>query len=130
MPTYEDVGGASAWLCAAFGFRERERFVDDGGIVTTTILDVPGGGVIMPGWTGPDYQNPRRHRETGAVARRWQETPYIVDGTLVAVEDVDRHCARARAAGALILSPPEETPRGWNYRAEDSEGHRWMFMQP
>jgi len=28
MPTYEDVAAAAAWLCAAFGFRERERFGD------------------------------------------------------------------------------------------------------
>ncbi len=129
MPTYADAGGASAWLCETFGFRERERFVDDRGTVTTAILDVPGGGVVMLGWVGPNYQGPRRHRETCAAARRWQETPYIVDGILVTVEDADRHCARARAAGATVLTAPEDTPHGRIYRAEDLEGHRWMFTQ-
>ena len=129
MPTYEDAGGASAWLCDAFGFAERERFVDDQGTVTTTILDVPGGGVVMLGRTGPDYQSPRRHRATCAAARRWQEAPYVVDGVLVTVADADRHCARARAAGATVLTEPEDTPHGRVYRAEDLEGHRWMFTQ-
>lgn len=129
MPTYEDVGAASAWLCAAFGFAERERFVDERGVVTTTILDVPAGGVIMLGRTGPDYQSPRRHRATCAAARRWSDTPYVVDGILVAVTEVDGHCARARAAGAMVLTEPEDTPHGRHYRAEDCEGHRWMFAQ-
>jgi uncharacterized glyoxalase superfamily protein PhnB len=129
MPTYQDVGAASEWLCAAFGFRERQRFSDNQGTVTNTILDVPGGGVIMPGYTGPDYQSPRRHRETCDAARRWQGVPYVIDGILVAVDDADRHCAQARAAGATILSEPEDTGHGRIYRAEDSEGHRWMFSQ-
>jgi uncharacterized glyoxalase superfamily protein PhnB len=128
MPTYQDVGAASAWLCEAFGFEERGRFSDKEGNVTTAIVHVPGGGVIMLGRTGPDYQSPRRHRETCEAARLWLQVPYIVDGVLVSVEDVDRHVARARAAGAVVLTEPEDTPHGRNYRVEDLEGHRWMFM--
>ena len=127
MPTYEDVGAASEWLCAAFGFEERERYTDAGGTVTTAVLAVPGGGVVMLGWTGPHYQSPRRHRESCAAAARWLEVPYVVDGVLVSVDDVDEHCARARAAGATVLTEPEETPHGRLYRVEDPEGHRWMF---
>lgn len=129
MPTYEDVGAASDWLCAAFGFTERQRFTDERGTVTTSILDVPGGGVIMPGHTGPDYQSPRRHGATCEAARRWQRSPYVVDGALVTVDDVDRHYSRAVEAGAVILSKPKDTPHGRVYRAEDVEGHRWMFSQ-
>jgi uncharacterized glyoxalase superfamily protein PhnB len=128
MPTYEDVGAASLWLCEAFGFEERGRFSDEEGHVTTAILHVPGRGVIMLGRTGPDYQSPRRHRDTCEAARRWLQVPYVVDGVLVAVDDVDRHVARARAAGAVVLTEPEDTPHGRNYRVEDLEGHRWMFM--
>jgi uncharacterized glyoxalase superfamily protein PhnB len=129
MPTYQDVGAACAWLCTAFGFQERKRFTDKQGTVTTAILDVPGGGVIMPGLTGPEYQSPRRHRETCDAARRWQEVPYVIDGILVTVDDADRHCALARATGATILSEPEDTGHGRVYRAEDLEGHRWMFSE-
>ena len=45
------------------------------------------------------------------------------------VDDVDAHFARAKAAGATILSPVEQGGEGKRYRAEDLEGHRWMFMQ-
>ena len=57
------------------------------------------------------------------------EVPYIIDGVLVYVDDVAAHFERARAAGAIILSPVEEAGEGKRYRAEDLEGHRWMFMQ-
>jgi PhnB protein len=130
MPTYEDVGAASAWLCDAFGFTEEQRFHDREGTVTTAILTVPGGGALLLGRTGPDYQSPRRHRESCEAARRWQEVPYVVDGVLVTVEDVDVHFARARAAGAQVLSELEDSPHGRLYRVEDVEGHRWMFSGP
>jgi uncharacterized glyoxalase superfamily protein PhnB len=56
--------------------------------------------------------------------------PWIVDGALVQVADVDAHFARARDAGARILREPEDQPFGRLYSAEDLEGHRWMFMTP
>jgi uncharacterized glyoxalase superfamily protein PhnB len=74
------------------------------------------------------YQGPRHHRETCEAARRWQDTPYIVDGVLVRVADVDRQLEAARAAGGTILSEPEDTPHGRQARLEDPEGHRWMLM--
>jgi PhnB protein len=128
MPTYEDVGAASAWLAGAFGFEEAQRFTDSDGNVTTAILRVSGGGVLMLGRTGPEYESPRRHRQSCEAARRWQEVPYVVDGVLVEVADVDRHCQQARSAGAVVLSEPEDAPYGRVYRAEDLEGHRWMFV--
>ena len=47
----------------------------------------------------------------------------------VYVEDVDAHFKRSREAGATILSEVETGEPGKRYRAEDLEGHRWMFMQ-
>ncbi len=129
MPTYEDVGAASEWLCRAFGFTERERFGSPDGRVTTVILDVPGGGAIMPGWTGPEYQSPAHHRRQCESAKRWHAVPYIMDGVLITVDDVDEHCARARAAGAVVLTEPQDTGHGRSYRVEDLEGHRWMFSE-
>jgi len=52
-----------------------------------------------------------------------------IDGVLVTVADVDSHYERARAAGAHVLSAPEDTGHGRQYRVEDLEGHRWMFVQ-
>jgi uncharacterized glyoxalase superfamily protein PhnB len=53
----------------------------------------------------------------------------VVDGIHVSVEDVDAHYARAREAGATILSELEDNEGigQRQYRAEDIEGHRWMF---
>ena len=50
---------------------------------------------------------------------------------LVYVDDIDVHFARARSAGARILSELEDNPGigQRQYRAEDAEGHRWMFAE-
>jgi PhnB protein len=76
-----------------------------------------------------DYESPKRHREQCEQAAKWSEVPWVIDGVLVYVDDVDAHYGRARQAGAVILSELEEGPPGTRYRAEDLEGHRWMFMQ-
>ena len=60
---------------------------------------------------------------------RWLSVPWVVDGVLVYVEDVDSHFHHAKEAGATILSEPEDGPPARRYRAEDLEGHRWMFME-
>jgi PhnB protein len=65
-------------------------------------------------------------------ARRMLETSHVVDGVLVEVDDIEAHYERARAAGATILTELEDNPGVGQrqYRAEDLEGHRWMFAQP
>lgn len=129
MLSYEDVGATAEWLCAAFGCTEQGRF-EDGGRVTHVNL-VFGDGLVMAGWPGPDYRNPKRHSETCGDARRWLNRPYVVDGVYVLVDDIDAHFRRARAAGATMLSELElNTAVGQRqYRAEDAEGHRWMFAE-
>jgi uncharacterized glyoxalase superfamily protein PhnB len=43
-------------------------------------------------------------------------------------DGLDEHCARARAAGAIIAAEPEDQFYGdRTYRAIDLEGHRWTF---
>jgi PhnB protein len=77
----------------------------------------------------PDYESPKHHREHCAAARKWSAVPYIIDGVLVYVDDLDGHFAQAQAAGATILSEIEAGPPARRYRAEDLEGHRWFFME-
>ena len=127
MIAYENGALAMDWLARAFGFREVERHVDDGRL-SHGEMDT-GGGLIMLATPSAHYQGPKRHREECESAARWSEVPYIIDGVLVYVEDVGAHYERAKAAGARILSAPEEGDEGKRYRAEDLEGHRWMFMQ-
>lgn len=55
--------------------------------------------------------------------------PWIIDGVMVLVDDLDAHFERAKAAGAAILSKIEDGPPGRRYRAEDLEGHRWFFLE-
>lgn len=131
MLAYEDVGAASDWLVSAFGFAELVRYAEDDGRVTHVTLERDGA-VVMLGWPGPEYRGPRRHAEDCEVSRRWLEAPWVVDGVLVSVEGVDEHHRRAAAAGARVLSPPEtnEAVGQRQYRVEDVEGHRWMFVEP
>jgi uncharacterized glyoxalase superfamily protein PhnB len=126
MLAYENGPEAMDWLIKAFGFREKDRRVENGRL-THGELDT-GGGVVMLATPSPHYHGPKHHREECEVARSWHDVPYIIDGVLVSVDDVDAHFARAKAAGATILSPVEESGEGGKrYRAEDLEGHRWMF---
>ena len=54
----------------------------------------------------------------------------VTIGLYVYVDDVDAHCARARVAGANIVSEPETMFWGdRTYVAEDLEAHRWTFAQ-
>lgn len=128
MISYEDGVAALEWLATAFGFRERARLMGPDGRLAHAEMEA-GAGVIMLATPTPDYENPKRHRERCERARRWSAVPWIVDGVLVYVDNIDQHYERARKAGAAILSEPEDGPPGRRYRAEDLEGHRWMFLQ-
>jgi uncharacterized glyoxalase superfamily protein PhnB len=130
MLTYEDVGAAADWLSTAFGFRPSgEQYRDDEGRVTHAELAY-GDGEVMLGFGSPEYRSPRRHAQECEQAAKWLDNPYVVDGVLVQVEDLDAHLERARTAGAEILRGPDDQPFGRLYTAADVEGHRWMFVQP
>jgi PhnB protein len=129
MLAYEDGAEAIDWLTNAFGFREQARFTDDDGTVTHAELET-GSGTVMLATPSPDYVSPKRLRELSPEARKMAEVPYVIDGVLVEVDDVDAHFARAKEAGAAILSEPADQVVGIrHYRVEDLEGHRWMFSQ-
>jgi PhnB protein len=128
MIAYEDGIAALEWLARAFGFREVARLTDARGVLTHGEMAV-GDGLIMLATPTPDYVGPRRHRTECEHARRWSAVPWVIDGVLVHVDDLDAHFAQAKAAGAMILSEIEEDAPGRRYRAEDLEGHRWFFIE-
>jgi len=128
MIAYEDGPKAMDWLSSAFGFKERARMLDKNGRLSHGEMQA-GDGVIMLATPTPDYQAPRHHREGCEPAQKWSAVPYIVDGVLVYVDDVDAHFAQAKRQGAAIITGVEADRYGKRYRAEDLEGHRWMFMQ-
>jgi uncharacterized glyoxalase superfamily protein PhnB len=129
MLAYEDGAAAIEWLCRAFGFTERgERYEEDGRIGHAE-LDVGDGSVVYLAMPTPDYQSPARHRKECEAADRWLQAPWVIDGVLVEVSDIEAHRRRAEQNGATMLSEIEDNPFGRLYRVEDVEGHRWMFVQ-
>lgn len=128
MLAYENGVAALEWLAKAFGFREVNRMTGSDGRLAHGEMDT-GDGVIMMASPSPDYEGPARHREHCDAARKWSVVPWVVDGVLVYVDDVQIHYECAKEQGANILSEPESGSHGTLYRVEDIEGHRWMFMQ-
>lgn len=108
---YPDVREAARWLEAAFGFAERVRIGEN----HRSQMRVGDGAVIL-GDVRSDRHAPRPGEATHSV--------------MVRVDDVDAHCARARAHGAGILQEPQDFPYGERqYTAEDLAGHQWTFSQ-
>jgi uncharacterized glyoxalase superfamily protein PhnB len=128
MMAYRNGVEALDWLVAAFGFIEIVRMVDNDGRLEHAELEA-GSGSIMLATPSLDYEGPALHRSHCASSDRWQEVPYLVDGLLVFVDEVDAHFKRAKEHGATILTEVESTEHGKRYRAEDLEGHRWMFVE-
>jgi uncharacterized glyoxalase superfamily protein PhnB len=123
---YEDCGAAADWLGRAFGFEELDRFEEDGEVTHVTLSC--GDGLLFLGHFD-GYVNPLHLRERSEAVARMYDVPWIVDGAWVAVDDLEARTERARAAGAHILSEPEDTPHGKQCRVEDPEGHRWMLQE-
>ncbi len=114
---YGDAEAALDFLSRAFGFEEVERQRGSDGLITHAEMRV-GDGRIYLGNPGPGHRNPRQLESDSVLV-------------CVDVDDVDSHCARARAAGAEIRSDPETQDYGERrYEATDPEGHRWFFSQP
>jgi uncharacterized glyoxalase superfamily protein PhnB len=128
---YEDPQKAIDFLCEAFGFEVRLKVEGEGGRIEHSELTF-GEGLVMVGHSGGSS-----HREDDPLPTK---SPRALGGVntqslCVCVDDADAHCARARAAGARVLDEPTTTDYGedyWadrTYRALDTEGHQWFFMQ-
>jgi PhnB protein len=107
MTSYEDGIAALKWLGTAFGFRETARLTTPDGRLSHGEMEA-GDGLIMLACPTPCYRSPKHHRELCEQARKWSDVPWIIDGVLVYVDDLDGHFTRAKAAGATILSAIEE----------------------
>ena len=128
MLAYEDGFAALDWLTRVFGFSERTRMTGPDGRLAHGELET-GDSVIMLATPSPDYHGPKKHRAECGQAMLWSKVPWVIDGVLVVVDDIDGHYERSKREGATILSEPEDGFPGRRYRAEDIEGHRWMFLQ-
>lgn len=116
---YKDPRAALDFLARAFGFELDMLLEDKAGNLAHSQMAV-GEGRIMVG-----YEWSENHRSPAAIGRVCTQTVHIQ-----LIEDINAHCARARAAGAEILAEPETQFYGdRTYRARDPEGHIWTFAQ-
>jgi uncharacterized glyoxalase superfamily protein PhnB len=115
---YEDAAQAVDWLTRAFGFRERMANRDAKGRVMHAEMTLGDDGLILLGQPPAPYQNPKH------LGQKTQSLYVYVD-------DVDAHCAHARACGATIIEEPTNASYGdRRYGATDPEGHVWYFAAP
>ena len=128
MLAYENGTEAMAWLCKAFGFTEKMKMLDENGKLVHGELEF-GSGRIMLASPTEDYQSPKHHRQLCELSAKWYQSPYIINGVLVYVDDVEAHYRKAKEHGAVVLSGIETGGPGPRYRVEDLEGQRWMFIQ-
>lgn len=128
MLTYENGIAAMDWLCRVFGFTEKTRWLDSEGRLSHGEITM-NDGIIMLANGNPNYESPLRHRQNCTRSEKWYSVPYIINGVLVYVDDVQTHFEDSKKLGARILSDLEFGEPGARYRAEDLEGQRWMFMQ-
>jgi uncharacterized glyoxalase superfamily protein PhnB len=120
---YDDARAAIDWLCKAFDFELRLLVETGDGAVAHSEL-VYGDGVIMVAQAGnrPAMQSPK----PGGGSTH---------SLMVYVDDLESHCAKARAHGATITVEPKVSdygPEYWvdrSYGAIDCGGHHWWFTQ-
>ena len=117
MLAYDDAPGALSFLCDAFGFEEKMRMPMADGRIGHAEIALNNAVVMLAScWIPAGFKSP-------------QELAGIHTQICFVVDDVDAHYRRARERGATIIGEPADQPYGRTYRALDTEGHRWIFMQ-
>jgi MerR family transcriptional regulator, thiopeptide resistance regulator len=115
---YENIPAAHDFLVAAFGFESGGVERDDAG--TAVHAEVRAGDQAI--WL---------HQVASDLGMAPPDSGAVHGGIVVWVDDVDAHCAHARAAGADVRGDPADKPYGQReYEARDPEGHRWWFATP
>jgi MerR family transcriptional regulator, thiopeptide resistance regulator len=120
MLVYRDIAAAHEFLVRAFGFAP--------GLLNEPDPD----GLVRHGEVYAAGQVIWLHRvvrEQGWVSA--DDSDVATSELVIKVDDVDAHCERARAEGALIEYEPQDMPyQVREYGARDLEGRRWAFVTP
>jgi uncharacterized glyoxalase superfamily protein PhnB len=117
---YADALAAIDFLERAFGFTRHAVYPGDGGraVAHAELRAGENGGIVMLGSTRTDSRAYRSPKDAGGVTH----------GIYIVVKDIDAHHARAKAAGAEVIHPLEDTDYGSrNYTVRDPEGFLWSF---
>ena len=116
---YKDPVAALDWLEKAFGFERTMVIKDESGKLVHSQMGF-GDGYIM---VGSEYSEFVASPAALGGKNTQSLHVHLKDG-------LDAHCARARAAGAVIMREPEDQFYGDRvYSAKDPEGHVWTFGQ-
>jgi PhnB protein len=113
---YADVPKAVEWLVGSFGF-EKVMVVDSGAGRHHGEVRF-GTGLVMMGTAAAQFESTSPAQAKARTA-----------GVFVYLDDVDGHCARAKAAGAEIVHDISDQSYGRTYWARDPEGHDWFFTR-
>ena len=117
---YRDAPAAVEWLSEAFGFEKHLVVPGEDGTIAHAQL-VFGNGMIMLG-SARDDDFGRLQQPLDAPDSSVSQSAYVI------VNDVDAHHARASAAGARVVMPPEDQDYGGRlYACRDPEGNLWNF---
>ncbi|USQ97877.1 VOC family protein [Caulobacter sp. RL271] len=113
--SYRDPKAAIAFLEKAFGFDLSLLIEDAEGNLAHSQMEYAGHRVMI----GNEWSE--NHASPASVGLKNTQSVHIYIAA-----DVDAHCARAQAAGAEIIAPPEAQFYGARtYRCRDPEGHIW-----
>ncbi len=117
---YRDPRAALVWLERAFGFQKvMEVPTSDGGILHAEMRFGTGMIILDAAQEQDNLHSPQDLPEANQPLTAF---------TFVYVADPDAHYARAKAAGAHIISELTNTAYGARgYAARDLEGHLWGF---
>jgi len=127
---YADAAAAIDWLCDAFGFEVRIKVEGEAGRIEHCELTY-GEGVVMVAQETVDSVR---------ASKRSLRSPRSLGGLttqalMFYVDDVEAHCAQARAKGARIVEELATHDYGadyWTdrcYGALDPEGQLWWITQ-
>ena len=121
---YKDAPAAIDFLCRAFGFERRAVYRDDNNpaIIHHAQL-VLNGSMVMLSSALPGAAQDRYRWKTPA------EAGGITMCVCAIIDDPEAHYARAKAAGAEIVTEPHDNQGypGRSYNARDPEGNDWDF---
>ncbi|MEO7919727.1 MAG: VOC family protein [Thermoanaerobaculia bacterium] len=126
--SYDEGSKAIDFLCDAFGFELRLKVEGDEGRIVHSELVFGEGIVMVADVEGKAEKCPQMASPVQVGAKNTQSL-------MVYVDDVEAHCAQARAAGARIVKEPTTTDYGeeyWTdrgYECVDPGGHHWWFQQ-
>jgi uncharacterized glyoxalase superfamily protein PhnB len=116
---YKDPDAALDWLETAFGFERCMVITDQDGKLAHSEMRFDDALVYVGSEWSDDTASP------AAVGGKNTQSIHVH-----LTSGIDAHCARARAAGAVIVREPRDEFYGDRvYAAKDPEGHVWRFGQ-